>query len=446
MTEEQHIIEPQIPPLPIAEPLAIKPLDLAALRAKAIQQLDAVLPAPTAKRTYSYAELHDTKDDVQKFLVPDLLPSEAVCVLIGEDGIGKTQLCTQLCACIGFGLSHFVGVELNVKHKAALIVASEDSRKKFIKAFVKQTHTMQPGHNPKDLNVDFMEASDFDDFAAMKDELETLLRTKFYDLVVLDALGDTFTLIDGDINSNSHARKLLSFFQHLCNTYGVTMVIIHHAAKSKMVMKRREGKMFVEKSDSQGAGAITQKPRTVIALTNDPGTIQDEGNRYVNYLHVVKANLMGKRFMQMAIKLQFTSVDLLHRQDGLVDIQMMQTEEIQKVENDQKSQLTGRKTDFNVRKPGPADIIPAMHHQKLVAVYGNNLTLSREVLVARMTNEYGVGTGKIEQKGGYLNYLTEQGFITKSEFGFSYKRPAGPQAGWTPVAAAGDDPDTETPF
>lgn len=391
---------------------------LDALKLRALEQINALMPAPTQKRTYTYAELHAKKDEEQPFLIPELLPGESVAVLIGEDGIGKTQLCTQLCLHIAFRYETFLGLRINVRHGRALIVATEDSRQKFIKACTKQSYTLEPSHRPQDVHIEFMEGSDFDDLLSLKDELEGLLSKQYYDVIVLDALSDVFTMIDGEINSNSHARRILSFFQHLCNTYQTTIIIIHHAAKSKIVVKQKEGKLFVEKGDSQGAGAITQKPRTVLALSNDPRSTASDGSRYTNYLHVVKANLMGKEFQQNAIKLQFDAATLLHSQQGRVDIHMMQ-EEAEKTVAQQGTEVGN---NGNRRKPAAKEIPDEVHISTLVNIFRGETVLQKPELKARMAAQYGIGMTKVEsslEKGGYLAYLESRGMVICGMFGCS---------------------------
>lgn len=397
--------------------------NLESLRNKAVESLETILPSPQQqKRTFSFAELNEIKDVEQRFIIPDLLPAYAVAVFIGEDGIGKTQICTQLALSIAFRRKKFLNRDLNVEHGSALIVATEDSRQKWIKAAARQAYCLNPELNPADVSIDFTEASIFDDFIAFKDEMEKQLQEKKRDLVVVDALSDLFTLIDGEINSNSHARKLLSFFQLMCDTYQTTIIIIHHAAKSKIVAKQKENKIFVEKGDSQGAGAITQKPRTVLALSNDPRSISPEGQFYTNYLHVVKANLMGKTFMQQAIRLEFNSRNLLHMETGFVDIQMMQ----------QTAAPTQAPEGENLkRKLLPSEITSEKHHETLQIIFRDSDTIARGECIDKMAVHYEVGKTKIESaldRGGFLAYLMQNGFIQKTSTGFKYLRPRAPQA------------------
>lgn len=386
----------------------------AELRAIAERKLETILPAPTRKCTYSYEELYKKKDEEQKFIIPEILPANELCVFIGEDGIGKTQLMTQLCLSVCFGYEKFIGQVLNVRYKRCLIIATEESRKKWIKAAVKQAHRLEPNHSPADVKIDFTEASNFDAMPELKHELESLLNENRYDVIVGDALSDFFTFVDGEINSNSNAREILSYFQHVCNSYDTTMILIHHAAKSKIVVKRKEGKMFLEKNDSQGAGAITQKPRTVWGLTNDPKSIAQDGMSYKNYFHVLKANLMGKKFYEKAIELEFTAESLIHSPTGvLMDVELR--------ENVTPVEVAA--VDPNGKKATAKELSEEQHLTAMQKVFAEAKKMVRAELVAKIMQVYDVGKTKVEQKDGFLNHLMEIGLIAKCDFGFEFTPP-----------------------
>jgi hypothetical protein len=368
----------------------------------------------TRQRTFTYAELHERKDEQQQFLIPDMLPMQAVTVFIGEDGIGKTQIMSQLAAHIALGYENWLTLPLNAKHKAALIVATEDSRQKFTQAITRIMYTLEPSHKPETINIRFTEGSDFDDFTDLGNEMEDSLKAQETDLVVVDALSDVFTLIDGDINSNSHARKILNFFQYLCNTYGCAMVIIHHASKTKIVEMRKENKVFISKNFSQGAGAITQKPRTVLALSSDPTSGSEDSETYTNYLHVVKANLMGKYWQQNALQLAFNTSTLTHKVQGKVNVELTGTELAAADSADNKTK----------RKPEPQELPMAQHIQILVRVFSGKQILTRAEIIDRMQSQYGVGKLKIEQSGGYLQWTQLHKLVLKTPDGFILQLPA----------------------
>lgn len=378
------------------------------LRQQNLGKVGEVAPTPEEKNTYSFKELWHNKDVEQKFLLPDLIPANAVGIIIGEDGIGKTQIMTQLSLSIALGHSHFMGIELYAPNKRCMIVATEDSREKFTKAIVKQITSIKSNINPDEINIDFVEGSNFDEFKGFQTEIEKNLRKQKYDLIIIDALSDLFTFIDGEINSNSHARKLLSWAQKIVNTHSVTLMLIHHAAKTKIVAKQKEGKLFVEKGDSQGAGAITQKPRTILALSHDPKSLSPDGFRYRNYLHVVKANLMSKKYFNNAIELEFNTQTLLHERNNLVDINSF--------EMNAQGEVIAELSNNNGRtpKPKPEDIPMNTHRDNIEFIFRESDALTREEIVNKMKMIYSVGSTKIESKDGYLNYLIQNDLIVSN--------------------------------
>lgn len=287
------------------------------------EQLDKLgsVTVETEVNTYTLAQLWTHKDDEQRFLIPELIPDASVTVLIGEDGIGKTQILTQLCLSICLHFNTFLTLPLHAVHKRCLIVATEDSRQKFTKAIVKQAHNLSPKLDPSKVHIEFTEGSNFDDLDGLINEIKARLKIGPIDLIVIDALSDLFTMVDGEINSNTHARKILSKLQNLCNTYSTAIILIHHAAKSKIHEILKSGTIFITKDSSQGAGAITQKPRTVLALSNHKSSTSADGKYYDNYLHVVKANLMGKEYMTNALKLQFNGNTLCHTMTEKINIE-----------------------------------------------------------------------------------------------------------------------------
>jgi RecA-family ATPase len=365
------------------------------------------------KCTYSFAELWEKKDEEQKFLIPELLPAQTVAVLIGEDGIGKTQITTQLCLQIALGHKSFMGMDLNAEHKRCLIVATEESRQKFTSAIVKQAINLEKVIKPNDIKISFTEGSNFDEWPSLRVEIEKLLTADKHDLIVIDALSDLFTLIDGEINSNSDARKILSSMQSIATKHEVTILLIHHAAKTKLVQKKKEGKMFVEKTDSQGAGAITQKPRTILALTNDPGSISDDGKSYTNYLHVVKANLMSKHYMSNALQCIFDSNSLLHSYVCLTDIEMFENPE-----NQEDQYQKGRE---NSKKADPLNVEDSEHERRVLLVFAEQEYFDRAQLVEKLRFLYNVGKNKIESKDGVLSVLLSKKYISNNAGQFTCK-------------------------
>lgn len=258
------------------------------------------------KVTYSFYDLWNDRNEELALLIPDLMPAVGLLMLLGEDGIGKTQIARQLLLNIGFGIPEFLGQPLNARHGRGMFVATEDSHQDFIKAAKMQVYGLKQFENVKPgTPIDFVEGTNFDDYKQILAEIERLLSLNPYDVIVIDALSDLFVLINGEINSNTVARQILNPLQAIANRHQTLIIILHHASKSAMQKKRERGQILVEKNDCQGASAITQKPRTVLALSNDPA-------ENINYLHCVKANGLPRKFKETAFKMSFNEESLLH--------------------------------------------------------------------------------------------------------------------------------------
>lgn len=354
--------------------------------------------------TWSYAELYKDKDIVQNFLVPDLIPDGEVCGLIGVDGVGKTQLMSQLAFCVGRKRKHFLNLTLNVKHGNALIVATEDSKKKFTKAIVKIANALEPGHKPEEVGIHFMEGGSFSTLETFILEIERNLKLRPTDLVIIDALLDTFLLINGNPNDSSDANVILNEFQvRICNHFSCTVIFIHHASKSSARAKQEKGKFFLVKDDAQGSGRITQKPRTILGLTHDFASSSEEfSTTYTNYLHALKVNLSSRHYVKNAIHLTFDQATLLHEAGGLVNL-------------DQFENTDRTVTDFApTKKPMAKEIDIEQHKLNVNDVFADDDSLSRTDIVKKLKVVYGVGQNKIEEKGGYLFHLTDLGLVVQN--------------------------------
>lgn len=403
-------------PNKITPPLSIVKETLQASADKAVQQLSQAVPRQ--QRTFAYSELHQEAEAPDSYLLEGFLPAYAVSLFLGEDGIGKTQLMIQLAVSLSFKYEHFAGLRINEEEgNNTLFIATEDSRRKWGRAARKQATAMQPGFDPKNIAIDFMEASGFDEFNELKEEIVENLTRKKYRLIVIDAFSDVFTFIDGDINSNKDARRLLSFFQFICDTYQTTCVVIHHAAKTKIVAKRQQNKIFLDKWDTQGAGAISQKPRTVFGLSHDKKSKEADKNTFTNYLHILKTNTGNRNYELNAIELEFNEETLLHKFMGIKEVEAM--EEIPPAE------MNAPRTGNGAKKAGPRDFSPNEHHALLMRAFMVRQDMPKADAVAALQKAYGVGRNKIEEAGGYLAYLLTERFLVKSATGISYTKPAG---------------------
>lgn len=375
------------------------------IQSKLNEVLDTQGDSGEVKSTFSFAELYEKKDEKQEFIIPELLPDKAVALLVGEDGIGKTQILIQLCLAICLKHTSFLLQDLRVKHNRTLFCATEDSKEQFTKAMVKQAVAMKPDLNPDEIKLDFTEGSNFDDFKSLMKELERKVKQNPYDLIIIDALSDIFLLTDGNINDSGHARLILQALQNFCGKHETTIIVIHHVAKTKMDKKRDQGKLFIEKTDTQGAGSITQKPRTVWALTHLPKKRGENITDNTNFLHVVKKNAMGNYFQQNAIRLNFDGNTLLHTYLDQIDINAY--------ENPDGTQDPNQALE-NAKVNTERALTYDEHIHKVKEAFGNKDKLVRSDLVRALTKSYDVGKNKVEQSGGVLNTIKGNGILKKS--------------------------------
>lgn len=365
---------------------------------------------PPPSRKVSLSTLIKQRTTRQLFLIDDLIPAHNVCLFIGEDGIGKTNIMAQLCLDNAFGhelyLQHF---KLNVTTGRSLYVATEDSAQRFRSAVQNQIVSMYPNIN-LDTEVpdgfDFLDASDYLDWDEFVGGMDTEIPDAHYDFIIVDSLSDLFTFVDGEINSNTHARRILSQMQTWCGRKKTTIIVLHHAAKTKIVAKRKENKLFVEKNDSQGAGAITQKPRTVLALTNDSGSTSEDGGEYVNFLHVVKANLMGKDYMKNAVALRFTGKSCLHAYLDKIPIDAYQGQE------DSQAKLEALRTvstSGQQRLVLPNEIGLDDHLLRITRIFSKSEEYNIDDLNMQLEAEYGWSKKRINTE--LRPYLRDKGLI-----------------------------------
>lgn len=353
------------------------------------------------KITHSFYELWSNRNEETPLLIPDLLPAFGLVMLLGEDGIGKTQIARQQLLQIVFRKTSFIDQSINIRHGRGMFIATEDSAQDFIKAAKKQVYGLGCDHAvTPDLPIDFIEGTNFDDFKQLLSEIERLLKASQYDLIVIDALSDLFTLVNGEINSNSHARQILNPLQALANKHQVLIMILHHASKSAMKNKRERGQILVEKNDCQGASAITQKPRTVLALSNDPA-------ENVNYLHIVKANGLPRRFKETAIKMKFNEETLLHEFEDYSGV------------FDSMNSSTGKRS--NLTAP---EISPEIHDQILSEIFKMKPEHGYKELYTAIKEVYNKSFGKIgdNKAKDFITFYNLNGYLLKSGSGKYYRK------------------------
>lgn len=367
-----------------------------------------LLDAAIEKNSFTFEELWKLKDIKTEWLIHDLLPRNVVSIIIGDDGIGKTQICTQLAIHIALKFKTFLQLDLTPIHYRVLVVATEENKEKFISAAAKQINELHPNVNPAEVGIVFMEASNLDNLEELKKEMEVQhVKHAGFDLIIMDAMTDLFGFVDGDVNSNSDANFILNALQKMAAKFQSAFLIIHHAGKGKIEELKKAGKMFLLKNSHLGAGRITSKARNVLALTHDPKSASADARYYSNYLHIVKTNYASRFYVKHAIHVPFDSATLLHNYKSLVDIQ----------EYESADGNTDPKSAGIVKMP-EAEMSYEAHVQKMVEVFGKMDVLTRKDMAKRMKTIYNVGNNAIEAGDGLINKVLMIGVIVKAQKGY----------------------------
>jgi len=228
-------------------------------------------------------QLYDVDVSRFRFFLGDFLPSTGVCCVSGLQGVGKSSWLLQLSLAAAYGHTEFLGYKMQTVHGGkVLFVASEDNSVFTSKRYRTQLHNL--GEKPNG-NFNFLAADAFD-----HDELMYILTCRLeqerFDCIILDVFSDFYGRADG--NSNSQVRDLMKKWSVLANKYETLVILVAHINKSAY-----SGRVTLQ--SVQGASALTQRSRAVLALT--------QGEDDIVWLSVIKSNY-GER-INKAVALKF---------------------------------------------------------------------------------------------------------------------------------------------
>jgi archaellum biogenesis ATPase FlaH len=186
-----------------------------------------------------------------KDIVEELIPTAEISVLAGKGGIGKSLLYQELCLSICLNINEFLGRKISVKHFAVLIIATEDNERRISSRIKKQLKKIAP---------DAKSIPGLVVITTRKDLIKTIRKEfgiKFYDLVVIDALGD---VLSDESYSGSVVRDFYDEFEQIMREFGTTFLVVHHENKSAS----RDGRSRI-----LGSVAIVDRARSVFMLSKD---------------------------------------------------------------------------------------------------------------------------------------------------------------------------------
>jgi hypothetical protein len=258
---------------------------------------------PVERTSYNAVELLALGNTKPQYLLEPLFPQKGTAVIAGKPDTGKSQFARQLCIQVALGLPDFLGFSLNLIHKSAVYVATEDSLEATTYLLKTQLEGLQ---EPAKENLRFIFADTMEQTEILEG-LEEELKKAPADLVVVDSFGDIFK--GGDSNNNMAMRNTVKAFDKIAKQQGCLILFVHHINKG--AYRLTPGQEHI-----QGGAGLVQKVRLAIQLSEGEGSIR--------YFSVVKGNYCPKEYKDNTLELNFSEETFLFSFSG----KMLPTSEI----------------------------------------------------------------------------------------------------------------------
>lgn len=258
---------------------------------------------PIERTSYNAVELLALGNTKPSYLLEPLFPQKGTAVIAGKPDTGKSQFARQLCIQVALGLPDFLGFSLNLIHKSAVYVATEDSLEATTYLLKTQLEGLQ---EPAKENLRFIFADTMEQTEILEG-LEAELTKAPADLVVVDSFGDIFK--GGDSNNNMAMRNTVKAFDKIAKQQGCLILFVHHINKG--AYRLTPGQEHI-----QGGAGLVQKVRLAIQLSEGEGSIR--------YFSVVKGNYCPKEYKDNTLELNFSEDTFLFSFSG----KMLPTSEI----------------------------------------------------------------------------------------------------------------------
>lgn len=228
--------------------------------------------------------LNQNINEIPTLLEP-LLPKSGLVCLAGSSDTGKSAFLRQLSMSVSAGLKAFLGMKLNVEHRSAIYVSTEDDETANAYLIARQNADMKL--SPISLRgLRFL--FDSENVAL---ELEKRLSSHPADLVVVDCFSDLYT---GSMNEGNQVRQFLMQYSQIAIRHKCLVIFLHHCGK-------RTEMFMPSKHNLLGSQAFEAKMRLVLELRSD---IAD-----VTYKHLccVKGNYLSADYKSESVKLFFSN-------------------------------------------------------------------------------------------------------------------------------------------
>lgn len=237
----------------------------------------------TVEGVYTAEQLLNRKVKKLPTLLEPLLPKVGLCSLAGSSDTGKSSFLRQLAIDVSLGKDEFLGFPLNLKHKKAIYVSTEDSDDAYAFALAKANRKRNlQNAEYKDLRV--IVNSEY-----LLDTLDELVKEAPVDLIVIDAFAD---LYGNSMNETNKVRTFLNEFSQFATKNKCLIIFLHHTGKNT-------DKEAPSKHNLLGSQGFEAKMRLVMILRND------FHNKNKKHLCLVKGNYLPSEFKQESLVLTF---------------------------------------------------------------------------------------------------------------------------------------------
>lgn len=217
-------------------------------------------------------------------LVEPLLPKAGLACLAGSSDTGKSAFLRQMVMSVTTGLPSFLGMKINVTHRCAYYISTEDDE--IATAYLLSRQNTDLDIAPADLKgLRFLFESE-----NVVAELDRRLTAHPADLIVIDCFSDLYT---GSMNESNQVRLFLNQYSRLANRHQCLIIFLHHCGK-------RTENFMPSKHNLLGSQAFEAKMRLVLELRNDVA------DKTVKHLCCVKGNYLSADYKTESIKFRFT--------------------------------------------------------------------------------------------------------------------------------------------
>jgi archaellum biogenesis ATPase FlaH len=248
-----------------------------------VEETSEDVTADVPRYVISGADLISKQVTEMPTLLQLFLPRVGIAVMAGSSDTGKSAWLRQLVTAVALNMYEFIGYKLNLKHKSAIYVSTEDDENSISYLMQKQ-------------NVDGLNAEQFKSLRYMfeterlLEKLDQELMRSAADLVVIDTLTDVFGA--RDFNNAVVVRAFLQQYNKLALKHNCLIIFNHHLSKAKE-------HAVPSKNAVLGSMAIESKARILLELR------KDRFDDSLRHLIPLKGNYLPAEVKQTSVVLKF---------------------------------------------------------------------------------------------------------------------------------------------